>query len=268
MTEIINWEALFELTRPQMPKDLGMWSKFAQQYDGFSKLEMEHTRQQIAMMQLDPGDTALDIGCGPGRITVPVASRVKSVTALDVSPDMLACCQRNATEAGLSNVNCVQMRWEDIVPAESLPVHDVVIASRSPAMQDLTKVNALAGKRVYLLTFAGSSLKNFHDELMDGVTESPKPPPMPRGTVFGPAMTFNRLYAMGIDANLQYVKDGFTRWYPSREAAYEDLQWLDVPEDKQARFRENVNRFIFPEKNGFRLLKETRTVIIWWEKGQ
>jgi len=271
MPEIINWEALAELGRFRMPGGTGMWSEWAEKYDGFAKLEKEYTERQIALMHLEPEDTAIDIGCGPGRISIPVARRVKRVTSLDVSQAMLDECLDNARENGLTNINGVLLDWEEVVPGQNVPVHDVVIASRSPAWQDLAKVNALARKRVYLLTFAGSSLKDFHDELVEGIVEppqqqQPRPPGMGRSTTSGYMLTFNRLFAMGIDASLQYVIDGFTRWYPDREAAYADFEWLRVPADKQQRFRQNIDRFLSDEKGGVRLRKETRTVVIAWEK--
>lgn len=47
---------------------------------------------------------ALDFGCGVGRLVLPLARRVPEVVGTDVSRAMLAEAQRNATEAGLSNV--------------------------------------------------------------------------------------------------------------------------------------------------------------------
>ena len=60
-------------------------------------------------MYLEPEDTVLDIGAGPGRITVPVADKVKGVTALDASKDMQEVLKKNANKAGLSNVTCLNI---------------------------------------------------------------------------------------------------------------------------------------------------------------
>lgn len=265
MAGIINWEALMELTMPKFPPKTDRWDKFAVRYNGFAGLEQEYTARQIEAMQLEPGDTVLDVGAGPGRISIPVAGRVKGVTALDASKDMQAVLLENANKVGRSNITCLNIPWEEAVIGGNVPVHDVVVASRSPGIKDLKKLDAAARKFVYIMTFIGSSLKDFHDELLEGIIETPKIK-MPKGSISHHAITFNRLCDMGIDASVQYVKDGFTRWYESREAAYDDFHWLDVPPEKVGKFRENLDHYLFPENQGVRLLRETKTVIIWWKK--
>jgi len=56
---------------------------------------------------LDPGMTVLDAGCGPGRVTVPLARAVGpegEVVALDVQEGMLARAREKVEAAGLENV--------------------------------------------------------------------------------------------------------------------------------------------------------------------
>jgi len=60
---------------------------------------------------LEPGMTILDAGCGPGRLTVPLARAVGpqgEVVALDVQESMLARARENVGAAGLENVRYVQ----------------------------------------------------------------------------------------------------------------------------------------------------------------
>lgn len=61
-------------------------------------------------LAVEPGMTVLDVGCGPGRLTVPAARRVGPegcVTALDIQPEMLERTQRKLDAAELSNVQLV-----------------------------------------------------------------------------------------------------------------------------------------------------------------
>ena len=53
-------------------------------------------------------DTALDFGCGVGRLLIPLASRCREVTGVDVSRSMLAEALHNCSEAGLGNVTLVE----------------------------------------------------------------------------------------------------------------------------------------------------------------
>ena len=50
-----------------------------------------------------PSSTALDFGCGVGRLTLALARRVASVTGCDVAPDMVAEARRNAAILGVAN---------------------------------------------------------------------------------------------------------------------------------------------------------------------
>jgi 2-polyprenyl-3-methyl-5-hydroxy-6-metoxy-1,4-benzoquinol methylase len=55
-----------------------------------------------------PLTSALDFGCGAGRLTLPLARRAKTVTACDLAPTMLAHARRNAEEAGLRNITYME----------------------------------------------------------------------------------------------------------------------------------------------------------------
>jgi ubiquinone/menaquinone biosynthesis C-methylase UbiE len=59
---------------------------------------------------IGPGMAVLDAGCGPGRLTVPIAKRVGDagrVVALDRQPRMLQRLQRRITDHDLTNVETV-----------------------------------------------------------------------------------------------------------------------------------------------------------------
>jgi SAM-dependent methyltransferase len=54
------------------------------------------------------GHRVLELGCGTGRVTIPIAKAGIDITGLDNSPAMLAVAKRKATAVGLGNVSwCV-----------------------------------------------------------------------------------------------------------------------------------------------------------------
>jgi cyclopropane fatty-acyl-phospholipid synthase-like methyltransferase len=64
----------------------------------------------VETLALSPGMTVLDAGCGPGRLTVPLARSVGSsgrVVALDIQAGMLARARAKTEAAGLTNVELV-----------------------------------------------------------------------------------------------------------------------------------------------------------------
>jgi len=65
----------------------------------------------LRRLDLAPGMRVLDAGCGPGRLTVPLAERVGptgAVVAFDLQPEMLDRTERRARERGLSNVSALE----------------------------------------------------------------------------------------------------------------------------------------------------------------
>jgi SAM-dependent methyltransferase len=62
-------------------------------------------------LELQPGMRVLDIGCGPGRLTIPAARQVGpqgEVVAIDLQPGMLRHAQEKAQAAGLANIRFLQ----------------------------------------------------------------------------------------------------------------------------------------------------------------
>jgi SAM-dependent methyltransferase len=51
--------------------------------------------------KIRPSDHVLDMGCGTGRFTVPLAARAAAVTGLDISPEMLSQNARKLAERGV-----------------------------------------------------------------------------------------------------------------------------------------------------------------------
>ena len=61
----------------------------------------------VQRLSLQPGMRVLDVGCGPGRVTIPLAKQVGprgQVTAIDLQPGMLHRAQAKAQAADLSNI--------------------------------------------------------------------------------------------------------------------------------------------------------------------
>lgn len=79
------------------------------------------SEQVVDALAPQPGDTVADIGCGPGRVTIPLARAVGShgeVIALDVQAAMLARVGDKAAREELRNVRLVyaDARDEQIPP--------------------------------------------------------------------------------------------------------------------------------------------------------
>ena len=111
----------------------------------------------VARLNLAGCATLLDVGCGPGTVSLTVAPKLARVYGLDYSPGMLAAFVEHAGRRGLTNATPILRAWED--DWSDVPVCDIVVASRSTQVPDLeaalVKLDAHARHRVYLTHLAG-----------------------------------------------------------------------------------------------------------------
>ena len=66
----------------------------------------------IAQLELQPGMKVLDVGCGPGRVSVPIANRVGpdgEVVGIDIQMGMLRRAEERARKANVRNVRFLQV---------------------------------------------------------------------------------------------------------------------------------------------------------------
>jgi ubiquinone/menaquinone biosynthesis C-methylase UbiE len=68
----------------------------------------------VAELALDGSGRLLDVGCGPGSLTLLLAPWFEQAIGLDADAEMLAEAARQAAAAGISNVDWVGLRAEDL----------------------------------------------------------------------------------------------------------------------------------------------------------
>ena len=84
--DLINWQKLWKIKLQCAHRtELGtvtFWDKRAARFNENMAQMQELTKNQLDSIQLTPESTVLDVGAGAGRLTIPLAKRVKHVTAL------------------------------------------------------------------------------------------------------------------------------------------------------------------------------------------
>lgn len=93
--------------------------------------------QELPVLEalLEPNDTWLDIGAGGGRLTIPLAGRVRRVVAIEPSAAMREALGASALEAGLANIEVIAEPWPAAVASG-----DVALAAH--AIYDIADIGA------------------------------------------------------------------------------------------------------------------------------
>lgn len=121
-------------------------------------------------LDLDGSGRLLDVGCGPGNVTLALAPLFTEAVGLDPDPDMLAEAERQATRRGVTNARWVCARAEDL-PAD-LGEFRVVVFAQSFHWMDRDRVAAT----VLRMLAPGGAFVHMSD-LKDQSGEAVPPPP-------------------------------------------------------------------------------------------
>ena len=263
----LDWNLMWQECRRQKTwrrKTSADWDRRAV---GFAKRNVasSYVTEFLEIMRPKPEWSVLDVGSGPGTLTLPLARLVRQVTAVDYAERMLEILQQEAEQADLSNIAVCRGAWQDDWQGLGFEPHDVAIASRSLAVDDLRaaleKLDAFGTKAVFISDRVGAG--PFEPEVFKAVGRKFNPGP---DYIF----TVNLLYSMGIHANVGFIDAG-TRVFADHEAAFDSVAWMvDEPSPEEGRkLQAYVDDRLRALPDGSWTLagvKPARWAVIWWLK--
>lgn len=103
------WEDMFDFIFP--PEHLALGEPLA--------------AKALDLLGIAPGAAVLDMGCGPGRVAIPLARRGHRVVGIDAQPGYLARARAWAEREGLH----LELRLADMAELELEPVFDAAICA-------------------------------------------------------------------------------------------------------------------------------------------
>jgi ubiquinone/menaquinone biosynthesis C-methylase UbiE len=266
MPGIVNWNDLRKFvylsTTGVEPSSGTFWDKRADAFNEHMVQMHAVTGLQLSGIRLRHDYTVLDIGAGTGRIAIPVAKRVKQVTAVDFSRRMLDILKINALKENVNNISCINEPWEALEVGRNISPHDVVIASLSFNMIDLEKelkkMDAAARKSVYLFM---SASKWMDDEL--------------QRTLYGSAIhtgadhiyIFNILYDLGILANVEvWSYDSMVHYSSLDDAVSKFMELYRLPPKNEGALRNYLRGILTEDENKLCFKRKRKLAMIWWTK--
>ncbi len=111
-----------------------IWSRRVNSWDHHTPSGLEKvTAAVLAAVSPQPGDQVVDLGCGTGQLSLPLAERGARVLAIDVSAAMVGRLQANARERAIGNVEGLVIPIENL----SLPAGSVDLVVTSYALHHL-----------------------------------------------------------------------------------------------------------------------------------
>ncbi len=201
------------------------------------------TRTFLSLLQPRPDWTVLDMGCGPGTLTLPLAALVSHVTAADFSQGMLDIVGEECRAGGIANVTTRKLAWEDDWQSAKIGRYDAVIASRSLVCDDLrdavVKLDRAARHKVFICTIVGDG--PFDRRVFNAIGR-----PLNAGPDY--ICNYNLLYQMGILARVDFIRQE-PRTYKNADEAFESMAWMvdDMTEAESRRLRAFVEEHAIPE---------------------
>ncbi len=242
------------------------WDKAA---PGFYKRTKKDDYQAALFEKLilDENDTVLDVGCGEGSVTIPIAKRVKKVIGVDSSPKMLEYLEKRANENHIDNIETILKPIEDIKYSEIGDV-DVVVCSRSlngiiPIDEVLLELDKIANKYVFITIFGPENKKiekDFDKEI--GI----KTEDFPDYNYF-----FNILFNLGIYANIERFDLNNYREYDSIDDAADNGKFrADLYTDEQKKllkkYLERILTYDEETKKYYNVKDKADWIMVWWKK--
>jgi SAM-dependent methyltransferase len=266
----IDWDAIIKNIKknhPQQPrKENGreFWNKRAPSFAEHA-LKTKYANDFIKIMNPLPTWTVFDMGSGPGTIALPLAEKVKRITAVDISDRMLEILREEAGRKRIKNIKTVRAGWDDDWASSGIGVYDVAISSRSLAVDDfqnaVEKLSNAARKRVMISVAAGGGPVN--REIYESTGRK-----LERGIDY--IYFYNLVYQMGINAHISFIEEENQKVFNSFEEACISFRWMfrEMTNDEELRFTKYLKDNLKKQGNKLSLnYKNTyKWVVIWWDK--
>jgi len=207
-----------------------------------------YTKEFIQKIDLDGAKSLLDVGCGPGTISLALAKDLQEIYALDYSKAMLECVTQNSKEQNINNIKTIHKSWDD--SWDDLPDVDIVVASRSMEVKDikesLIKLNSKAKKRVYLTTKVGGTF--IDQEILNQLQRDIIPRP-------DYIYLVNVLHSMGINAKVDFILSEYSKFQSDNADEFiQRISWSlgEVSEQEKEILKEYFNtRYKLKKQNDY-----------------
>lgn len=245
------------------------WDHKAAEYT--KSMEHSNRTQLIEKIEEHSPETVLDVGAGTGIFALPLAKSVKRVVAVEPSPGMLDILKNKAEANNLTNIECINKKWEDTTINEVIALnkgkYDLIICSHAlyyitDLHDSFRKMNEVSKGFIYLLIGAGHDTDDSsYSKYYKRIYERPEP------TFPDYSFLYMALRELDIDPNIEMLEAYAKRYVQNMDEAI-DLWKEDIDgeptEDQRDAIRDYLSDKI--KKEGESLYWEWRSkdALIYW----
>ena len=264
----IDWQYHWEKELKELPShnQSKNWDGIAKKFRKWMEKD-DYPEKLLNKIKTKPEYSVLDIGCGEGVITIPLAKKVSEVTAVDLSGEMLVLLREKAQKEGLNNLNYLNGDLRDL-DLEKLGKYDVVVASRSlngvMEIEDtIQKINKI-GNYVYI-TLWGPEGRKYEQIARDLLNKEHSKYP-------SYIYVYNMLYKMGITANVEKLECDTVNNYNNIEEAMDRYRWKigDLNSEEEKILRDHLEKTLIVKEDGTleNPYEKPDWVLIWWKNDE
>lgn len=272
----IQWNEIWknQLIQSSMPKPdayNNWWDsvesarRYLKDYGRRDEKGFDRIAWSIEQLPLKPDSRVLEIGSGPGVLSIPIAKQVNHVTVVDTSAGMLQVLHEYAEREGVSNIRSIQKRWEDISDNDISSTFDVVFASLSLGMPEIQaaieKMNRYTTGSVILIWFADEpGFEKIYRLILPEISGMPHSP-MPRADIL-----FNLVYSMGFFPEVTYGKFSLSQKFADEQEISDFFHYqhhITYQKDAEV-YRRYVSEHMKKTESGFEHEENYHCMVLRW----
>ncbi|ABR53961.1 Methyltransferase type 12 [Methanococcus vannielii SB] len=254
------------------------WDSFSKNY---AKNVLKNERIEKNMnyfknnFELDENTSILEIGPGPGTYTIPLAKEVKEVTVIEQSTGMIDILKNRMEEEGLTNINIINKRWDDVQLGNDFLNHDIVFSSYSLGVDDmedsLKKMNDAAKKYCCILTFGTrQAWKEIYNKIGEVLIENDE-----NRKEFGLTyiLIYNILHQIGIYADVKITEKPFSQVFCDLDEAvshylerFKARGKIYPTKEQISKVKDILSTELTKTEDSFKFEKFSKEAMIYWKK--
>jgi SAM-dependent methyltransferase len=271
LRELSYWENVWQHSGMDFGACEEFWNNRASSFNQSLKEKEKKTNQLINYLTarniLNNKAKVLDIGCGPGTHSIPMAQTAEEVISLDISVNMLNIIREKTQELNYSNVVPMKENWGEVnLGDKKWNKHfDLVFASMSPGVHNYETLKKMcdASKNYCYLSAWVKRESKVEDALFQLVNKNEGATGILDDKIY---YAFNILWNMGYCPEISYNRRDWSSVQPFEEALENYTKKLMIKNNLDEHDKLKIKNYLHEISDKGMITEESKAItgtIIW-----